>query len=176
MAPLPANNTDRYFLDYAVGPNNHTLEQRVAAGMLPAPAADAFDAFLTAIHTLLLEINIIGMRYQAHGSHVSLPVAWTGASSYGTGTPDLVDTTKYISYVGRSADGRRVRATVFGVSNPVADGDFRWENGANAAADAGRSALASFSADNWLTISGQHPTWNNYANVGINAYWRNHVR
>ena len=176
MAPLPANNTDRYFLDYQVGPEQHTLIMRTDAGFTADDAVDAFSDFLTAISSLILLLTINGMRFQAAGSNVSLPVEWTGDPSFGSGAGDAIDTTKYISYVGRGADGHRVRVTVFGVSNPTAGTDYRYQAGENSAADAGRASLSSHLTGAWQTISSENPVWNNYANVGINAYWRNKTR
>lgn len=176
MAPLPHNNTDIWYLDYSIGSHGHTMEMRADLGDDAAAASAAMDAFLSTFEGTYFTITITGFRYQAQGTNVSLPRTWGGASSYGTaGSATEYQTANFATFVGRSTAGRRVRTTLFGFSVVQVGGNYRATPAEIAALQDALDALAATSTA-WLAIDGNVPVWNPYANVGINAYWRNQIR
>lgn len=177
MPPLPSNNTDVLFVDYSVGGENHTLQCRVVNPSGAPEAMSAVDDFLTAISPLLRTITIVSARYRVATFSVTLPVTWTGAASYGSGSAVHFETAYFVDFVGRDDDGRRCRAAVFGANVPadVSNDDFRLTRAENSAVDDALSVLEA-ATDEWQSISGLKPSWHQYANIGTNAYWRNHIR
>lgn len=175
MAPLPFNNTNVLFVDYSTTINDHTLLCRFDADDTGADAMATVDAFLTALSPQLGDILINGARVQLLGTNVSFDVTWTGAVGYGDGTQTPASDAIFVDFVGRSSDGRRVRAAVFGTKTLTGGDNYRAVPGEVAAFDDARDILEGTGAA-FLTISGLVPIWKQYANTGVNAYWRNHNR
>lgn len=176
MAPLPSNNTAVYFLDYEVESHQHTIQARFGSGGSVNDAAAFLDAFLTAFGTNIYLLTIIGARVRDVGSDVTYPVTWDGAATYGSSTEGEYASAQYIDFIGRSIDGRRCRIAVFGVKGIVDTGqkDFRLASGVAYVGAA--LAVLEASSDVPVSISGEPVNWHQYANTGINAYWRNHIR
>jgi len=175
MAPLAPNSTARYYLDYNVAGEDHTLVMRVGSSITAAEASAKLDAFLTALGNTIYTLSIVGLRYSAAGSNISTPRTWGGDATYGSGTGTHADTANYYDFVGRTGGGRRARVSVFGATINRLNGDYRAEAGASALLDAARAELEA-DAGYFLGIDGQAPIWNDYTNLGINAYWRNEIR
>lgn len=175
MAPLPPNNTMRYFLDYTVCSRSHTLEMRVADGTNAAAASTAFDDLFTALDDAIFATTIDLMRVSDNGSDFSFPVTYSGSASFGSGTGTPADSGGYSSWIGRSIDGRRAHVTVFGSKITATGGNWRAAPGENTDLDNALGVLVA-ATDLWLSISGLEVVWNNYTNNGYNAYWRNHTR
>lgn len=177
MPALPGNNTAVLYVDYTVGTFTHTMQFRFNASGSASDAMAAADAFLTALSAGLVTLNITGARVRDAGGSVSYPVTWTGASSYGSGGANPDNSAYFFDFVGRSLDGRRCRVSVFG-NSAAADNtqhDFRLNASASATI---ANAIAALEADpnTPCSISGDTVNWHQYANVGTNAYWRNHIR
>jgi len=100
--------------------------------------------------------------------------AWSGAGSYGTGTPANIQEPAFISFTGKDINGRRARVTVFGLTG-VTQQDYRLQAGESTAADAARVQLAT-GLDRWLSVGFLKPVWNNYANQGFNAHYQRKLR
>src|ERR671919_423287 len=83
----------------------------------------------------------------------------------------------YMDFVGRSIDGRRCRISWFGlvVDFDAVNDDYRLLAGENSNVADVLTAL-DFGSDVPVSISGQAVNWHQYANIGQNAYWRNHIR
>ncbi len=175
MPALAPNNTKRFYLDYTSGSHQHVLIMRTADSVVASAAQAAFDAFLTIVDPDLKTIGILGMRSQAAHSSVSVPEAWTGPTSYGGGVPNDKDAASYISFVGRSAGGHRVRVTVFSAPVPDDDNNFRIPRADSTLVDAAVAYLAGAS-NVWLAVDGTAAFWNQYANTGVNAHFRNKFR
>lgn len=177
MAPLPSNNTDVLFLDYTTSGESHTLQLRFDTHASVSDAMTSMDLFLTAVDPLIYVLTVVTARHRAFNSTVSLPVAWSGAATYGSGAGPHYASADYVDFVGRSQNGRRVRAAVFGaISNADTSGnDFRFASSANADVAAAVAELNAPS-DRWLAIDNFKPTWYAYGNLGNNAYWRNRIR
>lgn len=175
MAPLPANSTARYFVDYTTGTEEHTFSVRANPTYSPADLGTDLNTFLTDISPLLNRITIIRVRYQPEGSNVSAPVATAidgndyGGASYGTGD----DRSKFLNFVGRSSDGRRVRLAVYGVND--IQPDYRVSTADSSAIIAAVDTLNT-PANAFLTVSGLKPLWYPYANTTDSAYWQKQLR
>lgn len=176
MAPLPSNNTGVFYLDYTTEGQDHTMQIRFGTGSSALEAAGVADAFLAALGTNMYAMTINGARVRDAGASVSYPVTWDGDAVYGSGTEGLYATAQYVDFVGRSIDGRRARIAVFGWKGIVdtTDDNFRFSSSTGWVA----AALAALEALPFcpVSISGEVVNWQQYANTGINAYWRNHIR
>lgn len=175
MAPLPASNTKRYFLDYSVAGEEHTLVMRVGDATTDSLAAAAYEAFLNAFGTSILTLTVSGMRVAANGSNITLPAVYGETTTFGTGTGTTADTANYYGFVGRSTAGRRARISLFGAAINRLNGDYRAEAGASTNLDAVVDWLQS-NPSYFRAIDGLGVNWKDYTNLGINAYWRNEIR
>lgn len=175
MAPLPHNNTDVWYLDYSTLTLNHTMEMRTSDAVTAVEVNDAFDGLLTAANGSIKEITILGLRKQESGSSFSLPIAWTGASNYGTGVGDPQDEASFLGFAGRGSDGRRVRIYLFGYLGIADRTTFRIARGSSTIVDDMLTQLET-DPDLFKTIGGTTPSWKQYANVGLNAYWQRQLR
>lgn len=175
MAPLPANNTKRYFLDYSVGGVEHTLLMRVATGTDDSLASGAFEDLLTELSAQLYSLTVLGMRVSAEGSDISLPATYSGATSFGSGAADKVGTAGYVTFLGRTADGRRTRISIFGNKTVQVGGDFR-ASGTEVGDFVDAIAWLQGNPSYFRSISGLGTTWYPYADTGYNSYWRNKLR
>lgn len=176
MAPLPNNNTAVFYLDYSCEGKPHTLQIRYGTGSSALEAAGVADAFLSALGTNMYVMTIQGARVRDAGANVTYPVDWDGDNTYGSSTVGAYATAQYVNFVGRSIDGRRCRIAVFGWKGIVDDSDknFRFP----VSTDWVTAGLAALEALPFcpVSISGEVVNWQQYANTGINAYWRNHIR
>lgn len=178
MAPLPVESTARLFVDYTTCSEQHTMMVRYGVGGSVSDAIAMLDAFLIALDDFVLAATIDGARVSDLGSTVTYPVAWTGAAGFGDGTGTHYKTANYLDFVGRSIGGRRVRLAVFGAvfhADTVGTGDYRF-NATDEARVAAALAVLEASSDTPVAIDGDPAVWQQYANCGVNAYWRNHIR
>lgn len=176
MAPLPENNTPRFWLDYNDGRNDHSLMVRYAASAGTAAAMDFLDAFLTALSADLFLLTVQGARASASGSNISLPVAWTGAASYGADPLPLNRRPFECRFLSRSVTGRRGSMSVYGTKFNLPD-EFR------IARDADPQISNAFSA--WETaisnldiiaIDFSEPIPYPYVSINYNSYWEQESR
>lgn len=176
MAPLPSNSTGVFFLDYTTEGRQHTLQIRFGTGSSALEAAGVAEAFLTALGTNMYVMTVDGARVRDAGGSVTYPVTWGGPATFGSGTEGLYATAQYVNFVGRSIGGRRCRLAVFGWKGIVDTGDdnFRFSSAVGWVA----AALAALEAlpECPVSVDGDVVNWQQYANTGINAYWRNHIR
>ncbi len=175
MAPLPSNNTGVLFLDYSVGGEDHTVQFRYPPGGSLIDLKDVADQFLSALGDAIMTITITGARHRAEGENITLPTAWTGASTYGTGSATHDQSAWYVDFVGRSAGGRKVRIAIFGAASfeDNIGHDYRLP-ATDQIADA--LTVLNDNGDILTGIDGETVVWYSYANVGVNAYWRNRIR
>ena len=177
MAALPVESTARLFVDYSGNGENHTLLIRFGVGSSASEAMDVADALFTAVGPSLAITNITGARVADKGSTVTYPVTWTGASSYGTGPDRHEQAAMYWDFIGRTIGGKRGRCAIFGVVAAFdgSEHDYRWDASDNAQVAAALVALRANPACP-VGIDGDVLNWHDYANAGVNAYWRNHIR
>lgn len=177
VAPLPENNTDRFWLDYTDGQNPHSLQVRFNGG-LPnvSNVISAVHQFFLALSPVLYTLNVSGARYSLEGTNISLPVLWEGDPSYGTFAMPATLAPRQICFLGRSSGGRFVRWFVFGweaapptpfrmeLSSPTEFGD-AWE------------VISAAQLDGiFLSIDGLNPTLYGYVDVNYNSYFEEKSR
>lgn len=177
MAPIPSNNTGVLFVDYNTCGEDHTIQMRYGSGGSVTDAMTVMENFLNALDPGLNLVTIIGARERAAGGNVTFPVAWTGAATYGGSAGTREKTAQYIDFVGRSVGGVRLRVAMFGVGDVVdtTEHDYRFSRAASAVVDDALTALEA-SAVAPVAADGDAVSWHQYANVGVNAYWRNRIR
>jgi hypothetical protein len=175
MAPLPHNSTPIYYLDYDTGDAEHTLEMRVKGDYSDADANTQLAALLAAADGSVKASTVLGLRFQAEGENFSVPVTWTGSTSFGTGAGDHQDEASFLSFVGRGVLGRRVRVTLFGYLGIDDRSSFRIARTASAIVDDMLDVIES-NPDSFIDISGSTASYKPYANVGLNSYWQRKFR
>lgn len=177
MAPLPSNSTACLFLDYSTCGVDHTVQIRYVAPSLIAGAMAFLHSLLQAVEPGLTLLTVLGARQRASGSIFSFPVTWTGDPTYGTVLGPRYKGAAYLDFVGRGITGRRVRIAIFGVNDffDATNEDYRFTT-ADSAVVADAVAVLEAGAAVPTDISGSEATWNQYANTGVNAYWRNRIR
>jgi hypothetical protein len=174
MAPLPPNSTRRYFLNYTVGGLQHTLQMRTVEAVTDAGAAFALDQFMDILSPALFLVTINNLERANLGSNIRNVIPWTGNLTYGIAPQDDHDRPNFISFVGRSPGGRRVRATVFGWNGPD-DANYRYVQGENVQVDNAYAHL-NLASGTWIAVDGQEALFHLYGNYGFNAYWQRAVR
>jgi len=172
MAPLPVDNTPRYKVFYTVNGVQHTQEWR--SDLSPAAMSVDLDQFWTAIEPELYQTVIDDVQFAASGSNIfnSVTMPFVG-STYGSGTGVIGTVPYFVSFIGRSSDGRRLRVFFYGAN--ALGGDYRFVAGENTAVDNTVAALVAAGSD-LQTIGGLTPIWKSYANAGASAYWQRNIR
>jgi len=177
MAPAAINLTNVLFLDYATSGENHTVQIRYDGAASLTDAMVLLDAFLEQLDPMIYVMSVLGARVRDIGGVVTYPVSWSGAGTYGDGTGPHNGSANYIDFVGRALNGRRCRISMFGLITPVdATGhDFRLAESADANVENCLTILRGGTGVP-VSIEGDPVNWYTYANIGVNAYWRNRIR
>jgi hypothetical protein len=178
MAPLPADNTARFWYDYHDGQNPHTILCRftTSLGFDITDVMAAVDDLLNALDEDLYLINTLGARFADAGSNISVPVIWTGAASYGAGSMPAVFAPRQTMFLGRDSLGRRFRVSIWGIDQTTPD-NFRFASVSGNFVDrAVTSLVASQAGGAFRTISGNQPSMYNYADVQFNSHWETAAR
>lgn len=174
MAPLPPNNTIRFFVDYSQAFGPHTAVIRTNGLASPANIGTLVDAILTSLGPLIMATTIDVVRFAAAGSNISNPVT-TGieGNTYGAGSGSTFTAATSLNFVGRSSGGRRCRFELFGYESSVSD--FRVTEAESTEVTAALATIRG-AANSFLAIDNVKPVWYPYANVSINAYWQRKYR
>lgn len=175
MAPLPPDSTARLRVKYAVAGFAHTFQVRYGLSATVDDAIDAFNSLIGIIGGSFFSSEVVQFTKADSGSNIFNPIADSALSGWGTGSGTNKDTASMLDFVGRSEDGRRVRACLFGCTINSAGGDFR-DSGAESSSVNDAVDLMNSTPGVFLSINGFQPVWYNYVNLGNNAYWRNKVR
>jgi hypothetical protein len=148
---------------------------RAGSTVIAADAGATMAAVFAAASSGMRLQTIDGFRSALPGTNISVPEVWPGAASYGSGAGTPYESAQYWDFVGRGSTGHRVRVALFGAIGVTAGGDYRISVGelSNIAA-----VLAELTSDGdiFLDIDYQVPVWHQYADSGVNAYWRNKIR
>lgn len=175
MAPLPESNTARLFIEYTVFGQEHVSELRLSSGSTSADAVSAY-AVLAPLMAALLHTSdaVTGARFAAEGSNISNPLPVASEAGDQTTLPDADHAPNFMSWTGRSNDGRRVRFTFF---TPLIDLSTTGYRQTSVTGDtlALMNAVQGATVDA-RTISGAVPVWNSYTNYGSNAYYQRQAR
>lgn len=177
MAPLPDNNTDCFWMDYSDGINPHSFQVRFNGGGSNVPnVMTLVDQFFTALDPILYVLTVTGARFRLEGSTVTQPVTWEGAATYGTFAMPATLAPRQLCFLGRGADGRRVRWFVFGY-DAAPPGPFRLPLSSPSELGDAWAIIQAGPADGcFLTISGGDPNLYSYVDVNYNSYFEEKAR
>lgn len=175
MAPLPVSNTKRVWLEYTSEGKQHEMVGRFVVGISDADAVAAMRAIaLQCANYMKTTDSFHSARVAQSGSNLSFPVAFASVTGLNAGAVANGQEPNFISWVGRSTGGRRVRLTYFDPFTEPGE-SYRWPEGSTApydnVLDILRDPLMGFAA-----IDGQPAIWNSYYNTGTNAYWQRKQR
>lgn len=180
MAPLPYNNTGIAFVDYTANARAHTVQFRYGGeGGPPGGLSGAIANILAAAMPFMpTDFAVLGARYQSAGTNFSVPWAVSFGTLTGTGVAKPGEAPAFVSFVGRSALGRRARVYFLGASISAADeggsaADYRQTTAESANVTNVRNAII---AAGLVAIDSQGVTWYPYANIGYHAYWQRRMR
>jgi hypothetical protein len=165
-------NTERWFYDYTVLGDQHSLMMRTPDTLDAASAGEQIDAFLSAIEGGLIEITTVGLRVARAGSNITNNEGTVGlAATYGTGAGSQINAPLQVTFVGRSNDGHKARVGIFGWDGQT-DDSWRMTVIENADVAAGVTFLQAITGSGFFTsISGEPVVWHPYANIGYNDHW-----
>jgi hypothetical protein len=175
MAPLPVNNTERWFLDYQVAGVNHTLMVRVESPSDNATMSTFFSDLFDALDTKLYAVTISGLRVSHQGSDISTDEAYIGTTGFGAGSPDDLNKGAFLGFQGRSTAGRRVKLNIFGFSDLGNVGDTRFALPVSGPYFDAMGVITG-SPGVPCAIDANNVIWKNYLNCGNNAYWQRQAR
>lgn len=172
---LPTETTRRFFIDYTNANQNHTLLVRATSVATISDVETEVGGLFNALAPRLLRTTILGVREAAAGSPFSFPVpSFLDGNVYGTGADAPVERAAFISFVGRSATGRRCRVYIFGPDfNP--DDNWRYTRAELPEVGLARDIIEN-SANLFRAIDGAKVFWQDYANFGYHAYWQKEQR
>lgn len=176
LSPLPEDNTVRYFLDYVVAGEQHSMQSRAASTMSDATAVGHFQAIAATLQTLVgSNVTFQGVSKCALGSNVRNAVA--GLTPV-TGTAVVIsDPARPFQCVvsGRSSSGRKTKVSIFGAQGIVIPTSWA-QQPISTSEIQGFQGLLNSQADFWLAIDATKPTWYNRVTFGYNDHWIKKVR
>jgi hypothetical protein len=174
MAPLPANNTARFFLDYTCAGKGHTAEVRFNGATSPSDFGDTMNAILNTLGSHLYSLTIDAVRFSADGSDISLPVtSGIEGNSYGTTDPVSQTIPFYMRFQGRSAGGRRCSFDLY--TTKFSDANFRVTS-AESSDVADVVDILNAEPSLFCGIDGLGVTWYPYVNIKASSYWTRKIR
>lgn len=181
LPALPLNSTNRLFVDYVDGYNEHTLIVRTADVLSPGSAIAVVKSVLDILQPQLYQTFAVqGCRFQEAGSIITLPVPPDDLEGFvGTG-PELMPAQRrplQWNFMGRGvATGRQVKWGLFGLATALPD-SYRYQgSGITAAFSSVLSELSSIGGDAFITIGGDEASWKAYVNVQYNSYYETKAR
>jgi hypothetical protein len=132
---------------------------------------------LTVLDPGLTLLTVLGARFRAEGSNITLPLVWTGDSNYGGTLGPRYKGAAFLDFVGRDVEGRRCRLEIFGPGDffDTTNEDYRFTS-TDSAVVADAVAVLQAGSGTPVSIAGNDVGWYPYANTGVNAYWRNRIR
>lgn len=175
LPPLPFNNTDIAWLKYTSAGVEHELMFRQPFDTTQADIIANAVAMATTLKTIMPTTDaFIGLRHQDKNSNLSFPLAWSAIAGTRADSYEVDDKPKFFSRTGRSLGGYRSRITFFspfaldsvGYRVPVSTAGFS-QTFAAAIDDMEPAQVA---------VDGNLVVWNNYVNIGYNAYWQRQQR
>lgn len=178
MAPISPSGTARLYLDYTVGGNPHSVIFRYGSNDGPAAAAPIFQAILEANDAAFgVNVQFIGARVAFTGTNVTNPLPFTPTGFVGTAIPGA-QYPRYVSWVGRTSEGRRVRYYFYGMNlDGYLPPDYRLTGEEVPVVSSFQADLFDFIAEtNVVAIDSNPAVMKNYANVGFNAYHQREAR
>ena len=175
MAPLPADSSARVKIKYLVCEREHELLIRFKAPATVDDVLAGFSSLIAGVDDLLFLSEFISAEVADVGSNIFNPDSSVWPVSWGTGAGSLPSTADFIDFVGRSLDGRKTHLALFGAKTSVSGDGYRISSASNSVIN-GMTTVLNAASNIFTTINGFHTVWQLYANIGQNAYWRNHLR
>lgn len=178
MAPIDPAGTARLYLDYTLGGQGHTVIFRFGDNGLPALAAPVFATLLAANPAAFgSNVEFVGARQSFSGSNVTNPLPWDVVEFVGTAVA-AVDAPRFVSWVGRTSEGRRVRYYFYGMNLDSSEpADYRLTGEEVPVVAAFQDDLYSFLEElNVVAIDSNPAVMKPYANVGYSAYYQRKAR
>lgn len=173
VAPLLTTNTQRFLVRQQTNGGLHTTLFRAPNGVAPATVISEITAFLNQLRLSMWDTwSATGLDYAPAFSTVTTPQAWTPivGSNTGVGRTDHQRDPIFISFIGRTSQGRRVKLTFFG-SAFTPDQNYRVDVGQASNLTSCITLLNGSSAP-ISAIDGNKPLWKPYVDSGYNAYWQ----
>ena len=180
MAPLPANNTRVHFFRYFTGRVSHFFQVRSVGSASNETVFDAVQEFLDGLAPWLPEEWLLeGVSVRQAGADISLPLALpAGLAAFrgdDTSPEGEASEPKEFNFVGRTAGGRRVELSVYGVQLPFVPSYRYPATGSGVPLSAAYDALIS-NTGVFIGIDGLAASWYPYINVNNNSYWEARAR
>lgn len=173
LAPLPPETTPRMNIRYTAAGQEHLAQVRLAVGSSSAAAVTAYNTIAPAMAAILpLADSVLGADYIAEGSTISNPLAVDPVDGEVSIPYDTDRVPVFISFTGRSSDGRKVKWSMYAPLTDTTSTGYR-DNSPDSLLEDVRQALITAGA---RTISGGTPVWHSYVNYGQNAYWQRQRR
>ncbi len=170
LTPLPEDNTERWWIIYTNNGTTHRMMARTLVGLTAASMSTNFQSIFAALTGTLNATTIVGMEKASKGSGVRNPQTYSGTTTFGSGTElDTDGRARALSFVGRSAGGRKSRLFLFGVK-AIPEGDYRVDTTESAGVASAVIAL-NLPAGSFLSIDELKPIWKAYANIGYSDHW-----
>lgn len=176
LPPLPANNTDVAWLKYTSMGQEHELMFRQPSITPQADIIANAVALATALKVMMHNTDsFTGLRHRDSGSTVSFPLAWTSiAGTASAGGFNADDKAKFIALSGRSLAGYRCKMTFF--TPYIADAwGYRQARVSGNHVDTFLDAVDAAEPP-FVAVDGSEVIWNQYGNLGFNAYWQRQLR
>lgn len=144
------------------------------AAATPTIAAEQMSAFITAMSPLVYHSLFVRFEISAEGSNVRVPATWGGITEWGGSEADPDEAPFFWSYTGKDITGRRFRLEMFGRGRDQGDGWRLQEVDDTSVGD----ALAVLETEEavFLTIAGNTPIFNRYANKSVSQHWVGEIR
>lgn len=170
MAPVADNLTDRYFVDYETSAGEHTVLFRYLSGTDQSAAILDLRAVISALLPRMFNsTQFLALRFSAAGSNVSNPLPFVGLVGGLPVAGPRQEGPKFISFIGRSATGRRSRLFFYGTDFFPAE-DYRILIPNDGALTAAYNILSTPGTSRCAPDGSTPVVWKTYVNVGYNSY------
>lgn len=160
LIALPEDNTKRYKLLYAVAGQQHTITSRSSSAQNDATAVGHMNAIVAAIASLCSsDTTFLDVLVALQGSNVFNSVGGLTITSGGGGAISTVNKPRAICFPGRTSNGRKTKAFLYGIDDSYATPGTYEEDPLTTPALQGFQGLLNSQSDFWLGIDGVKPTW-----------------
>lgn len=175
MPETPDNVTDKFFLHYNGLSGAHVMQfRRGLTGTVPEFIADVRGLIMLMRSFTGPSTSWHSMTRRGVGETASFGVPW-GAPIVGTSAPAPIESgSAFISFVGRDIQGKRCRISLMGWSGGLGS-NFRVDPSEMSTLQAVLTYLGDASRL-FRSVSNLPVLWNQYANVGYNAYFQRRAR
>lgn len=183
VVALPPSNTPRLWVDYVANGLEHTFQFRYPGSSSSGPPDASFLNGITLWLSEMLsflpsDFSILGARYAPAGTDVTLPTTAPSSPGTGAGSTSPAERPAFITFVGRTTLGRKVKVQLLSVAvSPAQEegvySDYRQTGAGSASVQDAVDALNLLPA---VGIDGEPITWYDYINLGYSAYWQKQMR